>query len=66
MGIGYRDCCRELLKELKILTLSSPCILSLLLFIICNKGHFDPNSEIVYTITLTPDRKTICTCHMHP
>jgi len=32
VGIGYRDSCRELFKELKILTLSSQYILSLLLF----------------------------------
>src|SRR5215510_10031220 len=44
MGIGYRDSCRELLKELKILTLSSQYILSLLLFVIHSRGHFVPNS----------------------
>jgi hypothetical protein len=44
IGIGYRDSCRELFKELKILTLSSQYILSLLLFVIRNRGHFAPNS----------------------
>jgi hypothetical protein len=63
MGIGYRDSCRELFKELKNLTLSSQYILSLLLFVIRN-GVTLP--QIVYIMTLTPDRKTICTCHMYP
>src|SRR5215510_12794667 len=44
MGIGYRDSCRELFKELKIVTLSSQYILSLLMFVIRNTGHFVPNS----------------------
>jgi hypothetical protein len=44
MGIGYRDSCRELFKEQKILTLSPQYILSLLLFVIRNRGHFAPNS----------------------
>jgi hypothetical protein len=64
IGIGYRDFCRELFKELKILTPSSQYVLSLLLFVIHNIGVTSP--QIVYIITLTPNRKTICTCHMHP
>jgi type IV secretory pathway VirB3-like protein len=44
VGIGYRDSCRELFKGLKILTLSSQYIFSLLLFVIQNRGHFASNS----------------------
>jgi len=42
--IGYRDSCRGLFKNLKILPFASQYILSLLLFIVCNKGYFAPNS----------------------
>jgi hypothetical protein len=44
MGIGYRESCRELFKELKILTLSSQYIFSLLLFVFYNRGYFASNS----------------------
>jgi hypothetical protein len=44
MGIGYREYCRGLFKELKILTLSSQYTLSLLLFIVYNRGYFASNS----------------------
>jgi hypothetical protein len=43
-GYGYRDCCRELFKELKILTLSSQYILSMLLFIVNNRDYFVSNN----------------------
>jgi hypothetical protein len=36
MGCSYRESCRELFKELKILTLSSQFIFSLLLLFIVN------------------------------
>jgi hypothetical protein len=35
MGYGYRESCRELFKELKILTLSSQYILFILFVIVC-------------------------------
>jgi hypothetical protein len=44
MGMGFRDSCRELFKGLKNLTLSSQYILSLLMFVIRNNGHFAPDS----------------------
>jgi len=45
VGAGYRVSCIELFKELKILTLSSQYILSLLLFVIQNRGYFTSNSS---------------------
>jgi hypothetical protein len=59
MGYGYRESCRELFRELKILTLSSQYILSLLLFVVNNRYYFVP---IVYIITLIPYKKMIYTC----
>jgi hypothetical protein len=44
MGYGYRVSCRELFKELKILTLSSQYIFSLLLFTVSNRDYFVSNS----------------------
>jgi len=44
MEIGYRESCRESFKDLKILTLSSQYILSLLLFVVHNRGYFASNS----------------------
>ena len=44
MGIGYRESCRGLFKDLKILPFSSQYILSLLLFVVLNRGYFAPNS----------------------
>ena len=51
MGYGYRESCRELFKELKILTLSSQYIFSLLLFIFNNTNYFVSNS-LYHTINL--------------
>jgi hypothetical protein len=36
MECGFRESCRELFKELKILPLSSQCMFSLLLFVVNN------------------------------
>ena len=44
MGYDYRESCRELFKELKILTLSSQFIFSLLLFVINKREYFVSNS----------------------
>jgi hypothetical protein len=44
MGVAYRESCRESFKELKILTLSSQYIFSLLLFVVHSKGCFASNS----------------------
>jgi hypothetical protein len=57
VGIGYRDFCRELFKEIKILTLSSQYVLSLILFVIHNRGHFAPNS--VYHNINTKQKKDL-------
>jgi len=44
MGIPYRESYRGLFKELKIFTLSSQYIFSLLLFVVHNRGYFAPDS----------------------
>jgi hypothetical protein len=44
MGYGCRESCRELFEELKILTLSSQNIVSLLLFVVNNRDYFVSNS----------------------
>jgi hypothetical protein len=44
MGIGYRDSCRELFKEEKILTFPLEYIFSLLLFVTRNTSLFALNS----------------------
>jgi hypothetical protein len=44
MGCGYRESCRELLKKLKILPLSSQYIFSLLLFVVNNSDYFVSNN----------------------
>ena len=59
MGYGYRESCRELFKELKILTLSSQYIFSLLFFIVNNRDYFVSNS--VYHNIKIPDEKN----HLH-
>jgi hypothetical protein len=44
MEIGYRESCRGLFKDLKILPFSLQYILSLLLFVVLNRCYFAPNS----------------------
>jgi hypothetical protein len=44
MGWGYRECCRKLFVELKILPLASQYVLTLLLFVVSNRNHFALNS----------------------
>jgi hypothetical protein len=46
LGIRGRDSCREHFKKLKILPLQSQYRLSILLFVINNKGYLMVNSEI--------------------
>jgi hypothetical protein len=46
VGIRGRDSCREHFKKLKILTLQSQYILSLLLFVVNNRDYFTANSEL--------------------
>jgi hypothetical protein len=53
MGIGYRKSCRESFKELKILTLSSQYIFSLLLFVVHYMGYFASNS-VYHNINTRP------------
>jgi hypothetical protein len=59
MGYGFRESCRELFKELKILTLSSQYRFSLLFFVVNNRDYFVSNS--VYH-NIIPDKKKIYTC----
>jgi hypothetical protein len=64
MGIGYRESCRESFQELKILTLSSQYISSLL-FLLLIIGVTLP--QTAYITKLTPDKKKfICTFLMYP
>jgi hypothetical protein len=44
MAYGYLESCREFFKELKILTLSSQYIFSLLLFVVNIRDYFVSNS----------------------
>jgi hypothetical protein len=44
VGYGCREYCRQLFKELKILTLLSQYIFSLLLFVVNNRDYFVSNS----------------------
>jgi len=57
MGCGYRESCKELFKELKILALSSQCIFSLLLFVVSNRDCFVSNS--VYNNINTKQRNDL-------
>jgi hypothetical protein len=59
MGIGNRDSCCKIFKELKILPFYCQYIFSLLLFVIKNNGIFPTNNEM----------HSICTRHsdnLHP
>ena len=62
VGVGYRDSCRELFKEQKILTLTSQYIFSLLLFVIQNKAHFASNSSFH---NINTRKKIIYICLTH-
>ena len=46
MGCGYRESCRKLFMELKILPLTSQYIFSLLIFVVNKRNYFTPNSVI--------------------
>jgi hypothetical protein len=46
MGMKHRDTCRPVLKKLNILTLASQYILSSMIFMINNLGHFTFNCAI--------------------
>jgi len=46
MGCGYRESCRGLFVELKILPLASQYIFSLLLFVVKNRNYLTSNSVI--------------------
>ena len=50
-GCRSRDSCRKLFSNLEILPLPSQYILSLLLFTVRNKNHFQVNSEIYHIDT---------------
>ena len=61
MGYGYNESCRELFKELKILTLSLQYIFSLLLFIVNNRNYFVSNS-VYHKINTRQKKKKDLTC----
>jgi hypothetical protein len=63
MGIGYRDSCRKLFKEEKILTFPSQYIFSLLLFVNHNMSLFIPNS--VYHDINTRQKNNLHVPHAH-
>jgi len=56
MGRGYRESCRGLLKELKILILASKYLFSLLLFVVINRDYFAPNS-VYHNFNTKPKKK---------
>jgi hypothetical protein len=45
IGCGGKDSCRKLFSNFEILTVPSQYIISILLFMIRNKNHFQVNSE---------------------
>ena len=53
-GCGYRESCREIFDELKILTRSSQLTFPLLLFVVNNRDYF--LSNIVYIITIITNK----------
>jgi len=57
MGCSYRESCRKLFVELKILPLASQYIFSLLLCVVNNRYHFIPNS--VYHVSNTRHRNDL-------
>jgi hypothetical protein len=59
MGYGYREPCRELFKELKILTLSLQYIFSSLLFVVTMGDYFVSNSA---NHNINTRQKIIYTC----
>jgi formate/nitrite transporter FocA (FNT family) len=59
MGYSHRESCRELFKELKILTLSSQYVFSLLMVVVNNRDYFVSNS--VYHNINTRQKKIIYT-----
>jgi len=65
MGCGYRESCRELFKELKILTLSSPYIFSLLLFVVNKRDYFVSNS-VYHNINTRPKKNYACLSYLCP
>jgi hypothetical protein len=51
VGAGNRGSCRKMFKLLKILTLTSQCIYSLVMFVVNNMELFAENSEMYTTVT---------------
>jgi hypothetical protein len=51
VGAGSRDSCRKIFKLLKILTLTSQYIYSLVMFVVNNMELFAENSEMHTTVT---------------
>lgn len=46
VGLGWRDCCRQCFRDLKILTVPSLYILNCLRFVNANISSFDSHSEV--------------------
>ena len=62
MGSGFRESCRGLFKEIKILTRHS--IFSLCYCLLFLTGVTLP--QIVFIVTLTPDKRMTCICLTYP